>query len=150
MSGYVYNFDTCARVLEEAKPITYNGSWEVIKGGLIESGEITESAGVVQKVVSIQTAATETATTGETLSTLCAMDVAETEVAGEVVTTLTPKAAVAFTPKTVALCAIAGTVGLDFGFKLGQNLVNLYYGDDWDWNVPSICKVICSDGKVSL
>ena len=88
MGGYVYNFDTCARVLEAAKPITYNGSWEVIKGGLIESGEITESAGVVQKVVSIQTAATETATTGETLSTLCAMDVAETEVAGGVVTAL--------------------------------------------------------------
>ena len=138
MGGYVYNFDTCARVLEAAKPITYNGSWEVIKGGLIESGEITESAGVVQKVISMQTAATETATTGETLSTLCAMDVAETEVAGGVVTTLTPKAAVAFTPKTVALCAIAGTVGLDFGFRLGQNLVNLYYGDDWDWDAPGI------------
>ena len=42
MSEYVYNFDTCARVLEAAEPITYNGSWEVIKGGLIESGEITE------------------------------------------------------------------------------------------------------------
>lgn len=138
MGSYVYNFDTCARVLEAAEPITYNGSWEVIKGGLIESGEITESAGVIQKVVSVQTAATETATTGETLSTLCAMDVAETEVAGGVVTTLTPKAAVAFTPKTVALCAIAGTVGLDFGFRVGQNLVNLYYGDDWDWDAPGI------------
>ena len=102
MSGYVYDFDTCARVLEEAEPITYNGPWKVIEDGLIESGEITESAGVVQKVVSVQTAATETATTGETLSTLCAMDVAETEVAGGVVTTLTPKAAIAFTPKTVS------------------------------------------------
>ena len=138
MGGYVYDFDTCARVLEEAEPITYNGSWEVIKGGLIEAGDIIELAGVVQKAVSLQKAATETATTGETLSTLCAMDVAETEIAGKVVTTLTPKAAVAFTPKTVALCAIAGTVGLNFGFKLGQNLVNLYFGDDWDWDAPGI------------
>ena len=138
MSDYAYNFDTCARVLEEAEPITYNGSWEVIKDELIDLGEIAELAGVVQKVVSIQKAATETATTGETLSTLCAMDVAETKVAGGVVTTLTPKAAIAFTPKTVALCAIAGTVGLNFGFRIGQNLVNLYYGDDWDWDAPGI------------
>ena len=138
MGGYVYNFDTCARVLKAAKPITYNGSWEVIKGGLIKSGEIIESAGVVQKVVSLQKEATETDTTGETLSTLCAMAVDVIDVAGTVVTTLTPKAAIAFTPKTVALCAIAGTVGLNFGFKVGQNLVNLYYGDDWDWDAPGI------------
>ena len=51
--GVVYNFDSLARVLTEAKPITFNGSWEVIKGGLIEAGEISEEAGVIQKVVTI-------------------------------------------------------------------------------------------------
>lgn len=136
--GVVYNFDSLARVLEFAEPTVYNGSWEVIKGGLISSGEIAESAGVVQKVVTINEAASSTATAGETLSALCAMDVSESTVAGATVTTLTPKAAITFTPKTVALCSIAGALGLDFGFRVGQNLVNLYYGDDWDWHAPGI------------
>lgn len=136
--GVVYNFDSLARVLESAEPTVYNGSWKVIKGGLIESGEIAESAGVVQKVVTINEAASATETAGETLSALCAMDVSESTVAGATVTTLTPKAAITFTPKTVALCGVAGALGLDFGFRLGQNLVNLYYGDDWDWHAPGI------------
>ena len=136
--GVVYNFDSLARVLTEAKPITYNGSWEVIKGGLIEAGEISEEAGVVQKVISINRAATTTETAGETLSALCAMEVEESTVAGATVTTLTPKAAITFTPKTVALSAIAGAVGLDFGFRIGQNLANLYFGDEWDWQAPGI------------
>ena len=139
--GVVYNFDSLARVLTEAKPITYNGSWEVIKGGLLEAGEISEEAGVVQKVISINRAASTTETAGETLSALCAMDVSESTVAGATVTTLTPKAAITFTPKTVALCSIAGAVGLDFGFRIGQNLANLYFGDDWDWHAPGIFDV---------
>ena len=139
--GVVYNFDSLARVLTEAKPITFNGSWEVIKGGLIEAGEISEEAGVIQKVVSINKAASATETAGETLSALCAMDVTESTVAGVTTTTLTPKAAIAFTPKTVALSAIAGAIGLDFGFRIGQNLVNLYFGDDWDWHAPGIFDV---------
>ena len=136
--GVVYNFDSLARVLEFAEPTVYNGSWEVIKGALLESGEIAESAGVVQKVVTINEAASSTATAGETLSALCAMDVSESTVAGVTTTTLTPKAAIAFTPKTVALSAIAGAIGLDFGFRIGQNLVNQYFGEEWDWHAPGI------------
>lgn len=136
--GVVYNFDSLARVLTEAKPITYNGSWEVIKGGLLEAGEISEEAGVVQKVISINRATTTTETAGETLSALCAMEVEESTISGATVTTLTPKAAITFTPKTIALCAIAGAVGLDFGFRIGQNLANLYFGNEWDWQAPGI------------
>lgn len=139
--GVVYNFDSLAKVLEFAEPTVYNGSWEVIKGGLISSGEIAESAGVVQKVVTINEAASSTATAGETLSALCAMEVSESTVAGATVTTLTPKAAVTFTPKTVALCGIAGALGLDFGFRIGQNIANLYFGDEWDWHAPGIYDV---------
>lgn len=136
--GFVFDFDSAALVLRQAKPVKYNGAWNVIKDALIKAGEITEKGGVVQKVMSINKAASATETAGETLSALCAMDVAESTVAGATVTTLTPKAAIAFTPKTVALSAIAGAVGLDFGFRIGQNLVNLYYGDDWDWKAPGI------------
>ena len=136
--GVAYDFDTISKVLEFSEPFVYNGSWEGVKFKLVEAGEISESAGVVQKVVTINEAASSTATAGETLSALCAMDVSESTVAGATVTTLTPKAAITFTPKTVALCGIAGALGLDFGFRIGQNLVNLYYGDDWDWHAPGI------------
>ena len=135
---FVFDFDSMALVLRQAEPVTIKGAWNVIKEGLIKSGEIVVNSGVVQKVMSITKTASATETAGETLSALCAMDVTEAEVAGATVTTLTPKAAVAFTPKTVALSAIAGAVGLDLGFRVGQNLVDLYFGDGWDWNAPGI------------
>lgn len=136
--GFAYNFDSLAHVLTNAEPVTYKGSWNVIKGGLIEAGEISEEGGVVQKVISITRGATAGETAGETVSALCAMDVSESVVAGEAVTTLTPTAAITFTPKVVALCAIAGVLGLDLGVRLGNNLINLYYGEDWDWHAPGI------------
>ena len=136
--GFAYNFDSLAHVLTNAEPVTYKGSWNVIKGGLIEAGEISESGGVVQKVISITRGATAGETAGETVSALCAMDVSESVVAGEAVTTLTPTAAITFTPKVVALCAIAATLGLDLGVRLGNNLINLYYGEDWDWHAPGL------------
>ena len=139
--GFVFDFDSAALVLRQAKPVKYNGAWQVIKDALIKAGEITEKGGVVQKVMSVNKAASATETAGETLSALCAMDVTESTVAGATVTTLTPKAAIAFTPKTVALCGIAGVVGLDFGVRIGQNLVNLYFGEDWDWHAPGIYDV---------
>ena len=139
--GFVFDFDSAALVLRQAKPVKYNGAWQVIKDALIKAGEITEKGGVVQKVMSINKAASATETAGETLSALCAMDVTESTVAGVTTTTLTPKAAIAFTPKTVALCGIAGTLGLDFGVRIGQNLVNLYFGEDWDWHAPGIFDV---------
>lgn len=139
--GFVYDFDSLARVLEFAEPTVYNGPCEIIIDGLIEAGEIKEEAGVIQKVVTVNKAATATETAGETLSALCAMDVSESTVAGVTTTTLTPKAAITFTPKTVALCGIAGALGLDFGFRLGQNLVNLYFGEEWDWHAPGIFDV---------
>ena len=116
---FVYDFDSMALVLRQAEPVTIKGAWNVIKEGLIKSGEIVINSGVVQKVMSITKTASTTETAGQTLSALCAMDVTEAEVAGGVVTTLTPKAAVAFTPKTVALSAIAGAVGLDLGYRVG-------------------------------
>ena len=136
--GFAYNFDSLAHVLTNAEPVTYKGSWNVIKGGLIEAGEISESGGVVQKVISITRGATAGETAGETVSALCAMNVSESVVAGEAVTTLTPTAAVTFTPKVVALCAIAAVLGLDLGVRLGNNLINLYYGEDWDWHAPGL------------
>ena len=136
--GFAYNFDSLAHVLTNAEPVTYKGSWNVIKGGLIEAGEIAEEGGVVQKVISITRGATAGETAGETVSALCAMDVSESVVAGEAVTTPTPTAAITFTPKVVALCAIAATLGLDLGVRLGNNLINLYYGEDWDWHAPGI------------
>ena len=136
--GFAYNFDSLAHVLTNAEPVTYKGSWNVIKGGLIEAGEIAEEGGVVQKVISITRGATAGETAGETVSALCAMDVSESVVAGEAVTTLTPTAAITFTPKVVALCAIAAVLGLDLGVRLGNNLINLYYGEDWDWHAPGI------------
>ena len=138
--GVAYDFDTISKVLEFSEPFVYNGSWEGVKFKLIEAGEISEEAGVIQKVVTVNKAATAIETS-ETLSALCAMDVTESTVAGATVTTLTPKAAIAFTPKTVALCGIAGVVGLDFGVRIGQNLVNLYFGEDWDWHAPGIYDV---------
>ena len=126
--GVANDFDTISKVLEFYEPFVYNGSWEGVKFKLIEAGEISESAGVVQKVVTINEAASSTATAGETLSALCAMDVTESTVAGATVTTLTPKAAITFTPKTVALCGIAGALGLDFGFRIGQNILILFFG----------------------
>ena len=139
--GFVYDFDSAALVLRQAKPIKFNGSWKVIKDALIKAGEIKEEAGVIQKVVTINKAASATETAGETLSALCAMDVSESTVAGVTTTTLTPTAAITFTPKTVALCGIAGALGLDFGVRIGQNLVNLYFGEDWDWHAPGIYNV---------
>ena len=136
--GFVYDFDSAALVLRQSKPIKFNGSWKVIKDALIKSGKIKEEAGVIQKVVSVNKAATATETAGETLSALCAMDVSESTVAGVTTTTLAPKAAITFTPKTVALCGVAGALGLDFGFRVGQNIANLYFGDDWDWHAPGI------------
>ena len=151
--GFVYDLDSAALVLRQAKPVTIKGAWNVIKESLIKSGEIVVNSGVVQKVMSITKTASTTETAGETLSALCAMDVTESTVAGATVTTLTPKAAIAFTPKTVAL--IAGALGLDFGFRIGQNLVNLYFGEEWDWHAPGIFDVakdairtyITADGK---
>ena len=136
--GFAYNFDSLAHVLTNAESVTYKGSWNVIKGGLIEAGEIAEEGGVVQKVISITRGATAGETAGETVSALCAMDVSESVVAGEAVTTLTPTAAITFTPKVVALCAIAAVLGLDLGVRLGNNLINLYYGEDWDWHAPGL------------
>ena len=139
--GFVYDFDSAALVLRQAKPIKFNGAWKVIKNALIKSGEIKEEAGVIQKVISVNKAASATETAGETLSALCAVDVSESTVAGVTTTTLTPTAAITFTPKTVALCGIAGALGLDFGVRIGQNLVNLYFGEDWDWHAPGIFDV---------
>lgn len=136
--GFVYDYNSMALVLRQAKPITFNGSWESIKDALVKAGEIVINSGIVQKVMSITKSASTTETAGETLSALCAMDVSESTVAGATVTTLTPKAAITFTPKTVALSAIAGAIGLDFGFRIGQNLVNTYFGDEWDWHAPGI------------
>ena len=117
--GFVYDFDSAALLLRQAKPIKYNGAWNVIKDALLKSGEIKEEAGVIQKVISVNKAASATETAGETLSAWCAVDVSESTVAGSTVTTLTPKAAITFTPKTVALCGIAGALGLDFGARIG-------------------------------
>ena len=139
--GFVYDFDSAALVLRQAKPVKYKGAWKVIKDALLKSGEIKEEAGVIQKVISVKKAATATETAGETLSALCAMDVSESTVAGVTTTTLTPTAAVTFTPKTVALCGIAGALGLDFGFRIGQNIANLYFGEEWDWHAPGIYNV---------
>ena len=136
--GFVYDFDSAALLLRKAKPIKYNGAWNVIKDALLKSGEIKEEAGVIQKVISVNKAASATETAGETLSALCAVDVSESTVAGVTTTTLTPTAAITFTPKTVALSAIAGALGLDFGVRIGQNLVNLYFGEEWDWHAPGI------------
>lgn len=139
--GFVNDYNSMALVLRQSKPITFNGSWETVKDALIKAGEIVINNGVVQKVMSITKSASATETAGETLSALCAMDVTESTVAGVTTTTLTPKAAIAFTPKTVALGAIAGAIGLDFGVRLGQNLVNTYFGDEWDWHAPGIYDV---------
>ena len=139
--GFVYDFDSAALVLRKAKPVKYNGAWKVIKDALIKSGEIKEEAGVIQKVISVNKAASATETAGETLSALCAVDVSESTVAGATVTTLTPTSAITFTPKTVALCGIAGALGLDFGARIGQNLANLYFGEEWDWHAPGIYDV---------
>ena len=68
--GFAYNFDSLAHVLTNAEPVTYKGSWNVIKGGLIEAGEIAEEGGVVQKVISITRGATAGETAGETVSAL--------------------------------------------------------------------------------
>ena len=40
--GFVYDFDSAALVLRKAKPIKYNGAWNVIKDALLKSGEIKE------------------------------------------------------------------------------------------------------------
>ena len=62
--GFVFDFDSAALVLRQAKPVKYNGAWQVIKDALIKAGEITEKGGVVQKVMSINKAASATETAG--------------------------------------------------------------------------------------
>ena len=138
----IYNYTSLAEVLNNSTPEVFEGTWKVVLGGLINSGKANISGGVVEKVVSVTKTASSTSTTGETLSALCAMDVTEgVSATGASIVTMTPKAAICWTPKTVALCAIAGALGLDLGFRVGQNLVNLYFGDDWNWSAPGIFDV---------
>ena len=51
---------------------------------------------------------------------------------------------IATTPKLAVVTAVASACGLAFGFDLGQQLVDLYFGDDnFDWSTDSIgAKVI--------
>ena len=53
-------------------------------------------------------------------------------------------AMIAKTPKLAVLTAVASACGLSFGFDLGQELVDQYFGDDnFDWSTDSIgAKVI--------
>ena len=46
---------------------------------------------------------------------------------------------IATTPKLAVVTAVASACGLAFGFDLGQELVDLYFGDDnFDWSTDSI------------
>ena len=46
---------------------------------------------------------------------------------------------IATTPKLAIVTAVASACGLAFGFDLGQELVDLYFGDDdFDWSTDSI------------
>ena len=52
---------------------------------------------------------------------------------------------IAKTPKLAIVTAVASACGLAFGFDLGQQLVDLYFGDD-DFDFLGVDVDFCCDG----
>ena len=105
------------------------------------------------------TGATSTATAGETMGQDLISTITTEAGAGEGLVNITASSVgftteaasvtqgvsmIATTPKLAVVTAVASACGLAFGFDLGQDLVDKYFGDDnFDWSTDSIgAKVI--------
>ena len=98
--------------------------------------------------------ATSTATAGETMGQNLVSNITTKVGAGEGLVDITASSVgfttevssvskgismIAKTPKLAIVTAVASACGLAFGFDLGQELVDLYFGDDdFDWSTDSI------------